>query len=67
VEPTNRDYGAALAEAERMLDGVDAALARLDNGTYAACELCGNAIGDERLAATPLVLTCERHLDVPAT
>ena len=28
VEPTERDYGAALAEAERMLDGVDAALAR---------------------------------------
>jgi RNA polymerase-binding transcription factor DksA len=67
VEPLNRDYAGALAEAERKLDGVDAALARLDAGTYGVCELCGAGIADERLTATPLVLTCERHLSAPAS
>jgi RNA polymerase-binding transcription factor DksA len=66
VEPLERDYGAALAEAERVLDGVDGALERLDAGTYGRCELCGAAIEDDRLAATPLVLTCGLHLTTTA-
>ena len=43
------DYGTLLTEAERVLDEVDHALARLDDGTYGSCEVCGSAIGDDRL------------------
>lgn len=37
---------------------VDAALARLDAGTYGTCERCGRPIADERLAVRPTARTC---------
>ncbi len=46
---------------ERLLDDVEAALSRLDAGTYGTCEACGEAIDAERLAISPTVRTCERH------
>jgi len=64
VEPLAGDYGAVLADAERVLDGVDRALERLDDGTYGVCAVCGEAIADDRLAETPLARNCERHLPV---
>ena len=57
----DRRYEQELADAERVLDEVDQALARLDAGTYGACEACGQPIDDDRLAADPLVRTCDRH------
>jgi RNA polymerase-binding protein DksA len=45
---------------ERIAD-IDAALARLADGSYGGCEQCGRPIGAERLAARPatrLCLTC---------
>jgi DnaK suppressor protein len=42
---------------------VDAALARLDAGTYGACTACGQAITPERLEALPsaaLCIDCQR-------
>ena len=38
---------------QEMLDEVNLALSRIENGTYGICELTGKAIGDERLAAIP--------------
>jgi RNA polymerase-binding transcription factor DksA len=66
MEPTERDYGAVLAESERVLDEVDGALERLDAGTYGQCEMCGAAIEDDRLATTPLARTCALHLSASA-
>jgi RNA polymerase-binding transcription factor DksA len=43
---------------DRLLDGVERALARLDDGTYGHCELCGGPIPDDRLAAEPTVERC---------
>ncbi|MGB7050350.1 MAG: TraR/DksA C4-type zinc finger protein [Acidimicrobiales bacterium] len=43
---------------ERLLDGVEAALARLDEGTYGACVSCGSPITDERLTASPTAMRC---------
>jgi DnaK suppressor protein len=40
------------------LDEIDAALARVEAGTYGRCERCGAAIGDERLDARPTARTC---------
>jgi RNA polymerase-binding transcription factor DksA len=43
---------------ERVLAAIDDALARIENGTYGRCELCGNEIEEERLAAIPWVTLC---------
>jgi RNA polymerase-binding transcription factor len=37
---------------------IDAALARIADGTYGACELCGGAIGRDRLRALPEIRRC---------
>ncbi len=40
------------------LADVDAALARLDAGTYGRCTSCGNAVAPERLEALPWAALC---------
>jgi len=47
--------------AERLLDGVDRALARLDDGTYGTCEVCGAALDDHDLEGDPLLTRCVAH------
>jgi len=42
---------------------VQDALARLDDGTYGRCAVCGREIDDERLEARPEVATCREHAD----
>jgi RNA polymerase-binding transcription factor DksA len=59
--PVEQDYQSVLGEAERVLDDVDQALARIDAGSYTTCESCGQTISEERLAAHPVARTCERH------
>ena len=50
-----------LQAAERLLDGVDRALARLDDGTYGTCEVCGGALDDGDLEEDPLLTRCAAH------
>jgi hypothetical protein len=52
VEPADVD------SIEALLDQVDGALARLDDGSYGRCESCGTIIADARLAETPTARTC---------
>ena len=40
---------------------IDAALDRVDRGTYGKCESCGGDIGDERLEAFPMARFCIEH------
>ena len=42
------------------LELVDAALARLDHGTFGTCLRCGRAIPDERLEVLPWAAFCVR-------
>jgi RNA polymerase-binding transcription factor DksA len=49
------------AELRELLDDVERALARLDDGTYGTCEVCGGEIGDERLAELPATRFCIQH------
>jgi RNA polymerase-binding transcription factor DksA len=49
-----------LAEAEAALVDIDAALRRLNAGTYGTCEACAEAIGAERLQALPAATLCVR-------
>jgi DnaK suppressor protein len=46
------------SELQAMLKDVDAALARMDEGTYGICERCGATIPDERLEARPWTTLC---------
>src|SRR4030095_10346492 len=46
------------AELTRLLEEVDAALHRMDVGTYGLCEVCHESIEPERLLADPLTRFC---------
>jgi RNA polymerase-binding transcription factor DksA len=50
------DYLGNAARAER--DRVQQAIARIDSGEYGTCELCGEPIRKERLAAVPYSSMC---------
>jgi DnaK suppressor protein len=50
--------GALIAQVRRHLDEVDAAVARVESGTYGDCESCGRPIGDARLDALPAARRC---------
>jgi len=45
-----------------LLREVDAALEKIDNGTYGLCETCHESIEEERLAVDPLIRNCLDHL-----
>ena len=49
---------------EHVLAEIDAALKRIDDGTYGTCTNCGNEIPSERLEARPwatLCIDCKRQ------
>jgi RNA polymerase-binding transcription factor DksA len=52
--------GALVLQAELHLAEIDAAMTRLDDGTYGTCYRCGGEIGDGRLEARPVARTCIR-------
>jgi DnaK suppressor protein len=58
---------AALDEqGRRELTEIQAALARIDEGTYGDCETCGEAISAARLTAMPMArrcLPCQERLE----
>jgi DnaK suppressor protein len=47
--------------AEHILLEIDAALERIDDGTYGLCADCGAPIGEERLLAVPYATLCIDH------
>lgn len=50
--------GAIVTQVRHHLAELDAALDRVDAGTYGTCESCGGPIGDVRLDALPAARTC---------
>lgn len=44
--------------AQQTLDDIDAALRRIEEGSYGTCEICGEPIGAERLSAIPWARLC---------
>ncbi len=62
------DAGAATAERTEVLglvetlkgqlDSVDQALAKVDDGTYGSCDVCGKPIPEARLEARPASILC---------
>ncbi|PZE58479.1 molecular chaperone DnaK [Curtobacterium sp. MCPF17_001] len=53
--------GAVRDDARRRVEQVDAALGRLDAGTYGSCAVGGEPIPEARLAAVPWAATCVAH------
>jgi DnaK suppressor protein len=58
-ETLSREIELSLEDnAEHLLKAIDAALARIDEGTYGTCERCGKPIAAERLEALPWAAKC---------
>ena len=65
---TDREIDYGLGEnSEHVLGEIDAALKRIDDGTFGTCTNCGKEIGEERLEARPwsaLDIDCARELEL---
>jgi RNA polymerase-binding protein DksA len=54
-----RELDGGLEEnAEHLLVEIEAALGRIEDGTYGLCVACGRPIGEERLEAVPYATLC---------
>jgi len=42
----------------KLIQKIQEALQRIENGTYGICESCGEEIGDKRLEARPVTTQC---------
>jgi DnaK suppressor protein len=59
TETVDRQIDYTLEETDgRLLTAIDAALARIDAGTYGICVNCGAQIAPERLEAMPWATLC---------
>jgi DnaK suppressor protein len=59
TETVDREIDYTLEETDgRILTAIDAALARIDAGTYGICVNCGAQIAPERLEAMPWATLC---------
>ncbi len=54
---------ATLALLETRYRNINRALAKIADGTYGACEICGEPIEADRLGANPAARTCKSHLN----
>jgi YteA family regulatory protein len=50
-----------LEQLEAEIEDLDAALRKIEEGTYGICEVCGREIDPERLEAIPGTRTCIEH------
>ena len=56
---SDRDFELRLRSRERkLLDKIEMAIARIDNGTYGICAECEEPIGIKRLQARPVATYC---------
>ena len=59
------EYGeknAITNDLEIRLKNIKDALARIEDGTYGKCKVCGKEIEEERLNANPAATTCVEHM-----
>ncbi|MCX6819933.1 MAG: TraR/DksA C4-type zinc finger protein [Candidatus Adlerbacteria bacterium] len=52
-----------IAEIQVHWHDIKRALAKIEEGTYGLCEICGEAIEEDRLEANPSARTCKTHID----
>jgi RNA polymerase-binding transcription factor DksA len=51
-----------LNQLETRLNEVKSALKKIEDGTFGKCEVCGEAIEEDRLEANPSAKTCKAHM-----
>ena len=61
-EPTAENYGEELDQVAGDLEAVEAAMRRLDDGSYGLCRHCGRDIPEEQLIGDPLTTECAEHV-----
>jgi DnaK suppressor protein len=54
---------ALVNELEQRLMEIDAALEKMEKGTYGMCEVCDKPIEEDRLEANPAAKTCKQHMN----
>jgi RNA polymerase-binding protein DksA len=55
----DRELDYTLEENEgRLLEAIDGALGRIDEGTYGSCQTCSQSVREERLEALPWTTQC---------
>jgi RNA polymerase-binding protein DksA len=58
-EMVDRELDESLEDnAEQLVQDIDRALEKIDDGTYGKCERCGQTIPQERLDAVPYATLC---------
>jgi RNA polymerase-binding transcription factor DksA len=60
-EVSPADDARRLDEIDTELAAVDAALRRLDDGTYGSCQVCGTPLSEDTLENDPLTTRCAEH------
>ena len=54
---------AILKQLEIRINEVKRALEKIEQGTYGTCEVCNEAIEEDRLEANPSARTCKAHMN----
>jgi len=56
---SDRNFLLRVRDRERkLIQKIDEALKRIENGTFGICEVCGEEISEERLRARPVTTLC---------
>ncbi len=58
---------ALVATLETQYNNIKRALAKVESGTFGACEICGNQIEEKRLTVSPVARTCIEHKEEETT
>ncbi|MDH4224526.1 MAG: RNA polymerase-binding protein DksA [Deltaproteobacteria bacterium] len=62
---TDRNLTLRIRDRERKLrDKINESLARVEDGTFGICEVCGDEIGETRLEARPMTTLCIKCKEV---
>ena len=62
TETFEREKGLSILEStDEQLRDIELAFARIEDGSYGSCEVCGRPIGEERLRARPAARLCIDH------
>ena len=57
------ERSSALGVLELRLNDIKKALAKIEEGKFGICEICGNKIEEERLEVNPSAKTCEADME----
>ena len=64
-DTTTELFGAGALDAlASEMDDIERALARLEDGTYGTCEVCGDRLQPETLEDRPAARHCAAHLPI---